>query len=207
MALHPDFPGSPFEVPDPRVRWFPADESLREKTSDKLMPPLVPELRRKVAEFRRSNYVGAADTSRHLLKWWFHTPHLIEKADGSSTKFRYYFSQREAIETLVYLNDVACVQDRYDLVRFDSSGAVSPGMIEESWRRFVFKMATGAGKTKVMSLAIAWSFFHKVYEPDSSLARNFLVIAPNIIVLDRVYNDFEGQEDLFSGSGAATHRV
>jgi type III restriction enzyme len=197
MALHPDFPGSPFEVPDPRVRWFPADESLREKTSDKLMPPLVPELRRKVADFRRSNYVGAADTSRHLLKWWFHTPHLIEKADGSSVKFRYYFSQREAIETLIYLNDVACVQDRYDLIRFDSSGAVSPGMIEESWRRFVFKMATGAGKTKVMSLAIAWSFFHKVYEQDSSLARNFLVIAPNIIVLDRVYNDFEGLRIFF----------
>lgn len=197
MALHPDFPGSPFEVPDPRVRWFPADESMREKTSDKLMPPLVPELRRLVADFRRSNYVGATDTSRHLLKWWFHTPHLIEKSEGSTLKFRYYFSQREAIETLIYLADVANVQDRYDLIRFDSSGAVSPGMIEETWRRFVFKMATGAGKTKVMSLAIAWSFFHKIYEPESTLARNFLVIAPNIIVLDRVYNDFEGLKIFF----------
>lgn len=197
MALHPDFPGSPFEVPDPRVRWFPADESMREKTSDKLMPPLVPELRRLVADFRRSNYVGATDTSRHLLKWWFHTPHLIEKSEGSTLKFRYYFSQREAIETLIYLADVANVQDRYDLIRFDSSGAVSSGMIEETWRRFVFKMATGAGKTKVMSLAIAWSFFHKIYEPESTLARNFLVIAPNIIVLDRVYNDFEGLKIFF----------
>ncbi len=161
------------------------------------MPPLVPELRRKVADFRRGNYVGATDTSRHLLKWWFHTPHLIEKADGSTLKFRYYFSQREAIETLVYLSDVANVQDRYDLIRFDSSGAVSPGMIDETWRRFVFKMATGAGKTKVMSLAIAWCFYHKLYEPDSTLARNFLLIAPNIIVLDRVYNDFEGLKIFF----------
>ena len=40
-------------------------------------------------------------------------------------------------------------------------------------------MATGAGKTKVLSLLIAWSFFHKLYEPDSVLSRNFLVIAPN----------------------------
>jgi type III restriction enzyme len=197
MALHPDFPGSPFEVPDPRVRWFPADESLREKTSDKLMPPLVPQLRRQVADFRRGNYIGASDTSRHLLKWWFHTPHLIAKADGAATKFRYYFAQREALETLIYLTDVAGVQDRYDLIRFDSSGAVSPNMFEETWRRFVFKMATGAGKTKVMSLAIAWSFFHKVYEPHSTLARNFLVIAPNIIVLDRVYHDFEGLKIFF----------
>lgn len=197
MALHPDFPGSPFEVPDPRVRWFPADESKREKTSDKLMPPLVPELRRRVADFRRSKYEGAADTSRCLLKWWFHTPHPLERADGTTQNFRYYFSQREAIETLIYLTDVAGITDRYSLIPFDSSGAVSANMFEETWRRFVFKMATGAGKTKVMSLAIAWSYFHKVYEPDSSLARNFLVIAPNIIVLDRVYNDFEGLKIFF----------
>jgi type III restriction enzyme len=83
-------------------------------------------------------------------------------------------------------------KDKYDLMRFDSSGAVSAGMFDETWRRFVIKMATGSGKTKVMSLALAWSFYHKLYEPDSTLARNFLVIAPNIIVLDRIYKDFQG---------------
>ena len=84
------------------------------------------------------------------------------------------------------------MQDKYDLMRFDSSGAVSSGMFDETWRRFVVKMATGSGKTKVLSLVLAWSFFHKLYEPDSELARNFLVIAPNIIVLDRIYKDFQG---------------
>ena len=64
-------------------------------------------------------------------------------------------------------------------------------MFDETWRRFVVKMATGSGKTKVLSLVLAWSFYHKLYEPESELARNFLVIAPNIIVLDRVYRDFE----------------
>src|ERR1019366_4955039 len=54
------------------------------------------------------------------------------------------------------------------------------------------KMATGSGKTKVLSLALAWSFFHKTYEADSGLSRNFLVIAPNIIVLDRIRKDFDG---------------
>jgi type III restriction enzyme len=53
-------------------------------------------------------------------------------------------------------------------------------------------MATGGGKTKVMSLVLAWSYFHKLYEPESRLARNFLIIAPNIIVLDRIYKDFAG---------------
>ena len=75
---------------------------------------------------------------------------------------------------------------------------ISMGMFDEDWRRFVLKMATGTGKTKVMSLAIAWSFFHKLYEPDSELSRNFLVIAPNIIVLDRIYHDFQGLRIFFT---------
>jgi type III restriction enzyme len=58
-------------------------------------------------------------------------------------------------------------------------------------------MATGSGKTKVISLILAWSFFHKIYEEDSDLARNFLVIAPNIIVLDRLYKDFSGLKIFF----------
>ena len=70
-------------------------------------------------------------------------------------------------------------------------------MFDEYWRRFVIKMATGSGKTKVMSLILAWSFFHKTYEENSDLARNFLVIAPNIIVLDRLYKDFNGLKIFF----------
>jgi type III restriction enzyme len=96
------------------------------------------------------------------------------------------------LETIVYLYDAVGVKDKFDLMRFDSSGAVSAGMFDETWRRFVVKMATGTGKTKVLSLVLAWSFFHKLYEPESGLARNFLVIAPNIIVLDRIYKDFKG---------------
>ena len=112
--------------------------------------------------------------------------------------FEYYFAQREAIETVVYLYDVVGAKDKYDLMRFDSSGAVSAGMFDETWRRYVIKMATGSGKTKVMSLALAWSFYHKLYEPASELSRNFLVIAPNIIVLDRLYRDFQGLRIFFT---------
>ena len=125
-----------------------------------------------------------------LLNWWFKEPHLLPGADGSMFNFEYYFAQREAIETIVYLYDVVGAKDKYDLMRFDSSSLVSAGMFDETWRRYVIKMATGSGKTKVMSLALAWSFYHKLYEPESELSRNFLVIAPNIIVLDRLYRDF-----------------
>ncbi|MFA4839284.1 MAG: DEAD/DEAH box helicase family protein [Candidatus Neomarinimicrobiota bacterium] len=197
MALHKDFPQSPHAILDPGIRWFPADEALRESSMDKLMPPLVAELRRKVKEFRDGGYVGAADTSRSLLNWWFKTPHLLLKADGTMAEFEYYFAQREALETIIYLYDVVGVKDKHDLMRFDASGLVSGSMFDETWRRFVVKMATGTGKTKVLSLALAWSFYHKLYEPESELARNFLVITPNIIVLDRIYRDFQGLRIFF----------
>lgn len=191
MALHPNFPESPHEILDPSIRWFPADEALRSTSFDKLLPPLVSELRKKVKAFRDEGYEGATLTSKSLLNWWFKTPHLIQK-DNASSEFRYFFSQREALETIVYLIDVMKVKDKYDLIRFDNSGAVSANMFDETWKRFVVKMATGAGKTKVISLALAWSYFHKTYEQNSPMARNFLVIAPNIIVLDRIYKDFQG---------------
>ena len=197
MALHPKFPDSPHAILKPDIRWFPADEALRETSYEKLLPPLVHQLRQKVEEWRNLGYKGASDTSIALLNWWFRTEHLLPNADGLMSQFQYYFAQREALETIVYLFDVVKVKDKYDLLRFDSSGAVSANMFDESWRRFVIKMATGTGKTKVMSLALAWCYFHKLYEPDSDLARNFLVIAPNIIVLDRLRNDFDGLRIFF----------
>jgi len=58
-------------------------------------------------------------------------------------------------------------------------------------------MATGSGKTKVLSLVLTWCYFHKLYEEDSKLARNFLIITPNIIVLDRIRSDFDGLRIFF----------
>jgi type III restriction enzyme len=197
MALLPEFPLSPYVVAEPGQRWFPADETLRTTAYERLLPPLVARIREEVFEWRKSGYTGASPTSRSLLGWWFERQHLIEQADGVREPFLYYFAQREAVETVVWLHDVRKVRDKFDLLRFDASGAVSAGMFDEEWPRYVVKMATGAGKTKVLSLLLAWSYFHRLYEPDSELARNFLVIAPNIIVLDRLRADFDGLRIFF----------
>jgi type III restriction enzyme len=197
MALHPNFPTSPYEVLSPEFRWFPAAEELRSTAYEKLLPPLVAKIRQEVASWRQNGYAGASGTSRALLQWWFETEHLTEQSDGSLTPFRYYYAQREAVETVIWLHDVKHVRDKFDLMRFDASGAISAGMFAEEWPRYVVKMATGAGKTKVLSLLIAWSYFHKLYERDSALSRNFLLIAPNIIVLDRLRADFDGLRIFF----------
>ena len=54
MALHPNFPESPYAILDPTVRWFPADEALRESRSEKLMPQQRESCRRRVD--RESNH-------------------------------------------------------------------------------------------------------------------------------------------------------
>ena len=197
MPLHPDFPESPHDIIDPEVRWYPDQMALLDIGYEMLLPPLVHKIREDVKTWRDDNYDGASETSKALLNWWFKTAHLREQTDGTASEFQYYFAQREALETIIYLYDVVKVRDEFDLMRFDITRVVSANMFDEDWRRFVIKMATGTGKTKVMSLAIAWSFFHKLYEQDSELSRNFLVIAPNIIVLDRLYHDFQGLRIFF----------
>ncbi|MFH1712078.1 MAG: DEAD/DEAH box helicase family protein [Patescibacteria group bacterium] len=192
MGLHKDFPKDKFAVAHPDTRWFPADEDLREQGYEKLLPPLVAGIRKEVHEWRKNGYEGASDTSKALLNWWFKEPHVIYDGHGQSTSFKYYFAQQEAVETIIWLYDVEGVRGKYDLIRHDVVGRLSPSLFEEDWLRFVTKMATGSGKTKVMSLLIAWSYFHRLYEEDSELSRNFLLIAPNIIVLDRIKHDFIG---------------
>jgi len=161
MAIHPNFPLSPHEILTPDVRWFPADELLRESSFEKLLPPLVHELRRRVFDWRNRNYEGVSATTKSLLTWWFDTSHPMPQADGTIGNFQYYFAQRESVETVIFLHEIIQVADKQDLLRFDTRGVVTPRLIEETWRRYVIKMATGSGKTKTMSLLLAWSYFHK----------------------------------------------
>jgi type III restriction enzyme len=52
MAIPPDFPTSPYAILDPSIRWFPADEVPRQSIYEKLLPPLVHQLRIKVKEWK-----------------------------------------------------------------------------------------------------------------------------------------------------------
>ena len=128
MSLHPEFPTSPYAPLVPEHRWFPADEALRSTAYEKLLPPLVAKVRQEIHDWRKSGYAGASPTTVALLRWWFETEHLTENADGSLSPFRYYFAQREAVKTVIWLHEVRSARDKFDLLRFDASGAVSSGM-------------------------------------------------------------------------------
>ncbi|HKN29505.1 MAG TPA: DEAD/DEAH box helicase family protein [Roseiarcus sp.] len=197
MPLHPDFPRDPYVILEPEIRWYPGDDQFGELGLMHLLPPLVHKIRHEVKAWRDLGYLGASRTTRALLRWWFQVEHIIAQADGTASRFRWYFAQREAVESAIWLFEVAKARDPHSLMRFDSSGAVSRNMFLADWTRYVLKLATGAGKTKVMSLLMTWSYFHKLYEPESELSTNFLVVAPNIIVLDRLRLDFEGARVFF----------
>jgi type III restriction enzyme len=170
--------------------------------------PLVGKMREAVDAWRDAGYPGASDTTRDLFRWWFE-----EAATQSDSGFSPYWGQREAVETLVYLVEVAGIVDMQALIstysvlppsayRFQTT-AVGVRQVEITGMpepidlpspelpRYAFKMATGSGKTMVMALVITWSYLHAHREVGSPMTDNFLVIAPNVIVFERLRVDFE----------------
>lgn len=184
---------------------------------------LVNQIRKDVDLWRNNNYKtpgGISGTSLRLLECWFYETHHFE----NGAEFKYYFAQREAIETIIYLYEVLKQRDAADFIlkymdpkAYGDDLFTSRKKIEEDSRnkrmlvrrvpetnliaqqelpqpehyRYAIKMATGSGKTLVMAMAAVWSFFHKKYEKDSPLSKTFLIIAPNVIVYERLKEDFE----------------
>ena len=179
---------------------------------------LVPKIRKAVDAWRDSGYEGASAVARRLFEYWFDEDHTV---NGFDAPFRYYFCQREAIETLIWLVEIAEQRDAKALIEahgsiyqkdlisknvefqtsmdgqrqirryvpeLDRDGVQN--LPPKDLRRFAFKMATGSGKTWVMAMAVVWSRFHKQRVPGSDLSTNFLIVAPNIIVYQRLEKDF-----------------
>ncbi len=150
--------------------------------------PCVPAIRDKVDAWRAGGYEGASDTTHQLLNYWFHTDHRV--FDGR--KFAYHYSQQRAIETLIYLYEIAKVRRQKSLIESYSARQDLKLLQYDDFARYCVKMATGSGKTKVMVLAIAWQYFNAVAEGRDDFAKTFLIIAPNVIVFERLRSDFGG---------------
>ncbi|MGD0036486.1 MAG: DEAD/DEAH box helicase family protein [Bacteroidota bacterium] len=152
--------------------------------------PCVPALRNAVRAWRESNYKGVTDTTAELLSFWFH-PDGHKLPSGS--RFRYHLAQRESIESLIYVYEVAKARSRKALLEqfaYSEKNLRLPPY--DDFARYCIKMATGSGKTKVMALAIAWHYFNAMRENDKEFAKTFLIIAPNVIVFERLQTDFAG---------------
>ena len=119
---------------------------------------------------------GVTPATQRLLIHWRH--HQFQ----SITPF---FCQIEAVETAIWLAEVARRERRYDRLRSHLRSANEGSNPELS--RIALKMATGAGKTTVMAMLIAWQTVNAVRTPGSNLySRGFLVVTPGITIKDRL---------------------
>jgi len=150
--------------------------------------PLHSAVKEAVVAWRNKKYEGASNVTKRLLNFWFNEDHMLE--DG--VEFKFWRCQREAIEHLIYLYEV-CGYDNLTKLIQGMNVSLSFDPTQYKWNKYAFKMATGSGKTFVMAMAIAWQCFNKIYSTDSGrrYTTNFLMIAPNLIVLDRLKDAFE----------------
>ena len=100
---------------------------------------------------------------------------------------RPFFCQVEAVETVIWLTEVAPQSGRRDvreiLERLDDANEQS----NPDLARLALKLATGAGKTTVMAMLIAWQTINAVRRPNSrNFTRGFLVVTPGITIRDRL---------------------
>ena len=174
------------QTADPAQREF-LDITARLKTG-----VCVPAIREAVKAWKAGGYKGITDTTRILLNHWFEADHKLP----TGRPFKYHHSQREAFETLVFVWEYEKVCSRKALL--ERYATASPDLRlppHDDFARYCIKMATGSGKTKVMALAIAWQFLNASRERDEiakDYAKTFLILAPNVIVLERLKTDFAG---------------
>ncbi|MGC9075167.1 MAG: DEAD/DEAH box helicase [Candidatus Bipolaricaulaceae bacterium] len=141
----------------------------------------VNNLRLEVKEWREKGYPDVTETTRFLLNFWFEYPR--ERV--------LWFSQREAVETLVYLYEVKRLTKVTELIERYGAFRLEGYFEYDRYPRYAFRMATGSGKTLVMALLSVWSFFNYLREDRERFTRFFLFVAPNIIVYDRLRRDLE----------------
>ena len=114
--------------------------------------------------------------TQRLLSHWRHHPFQ---------NIRPFFCQVEAVETVIWLTEVALRDRRYDIFRKHLEGANEQANPELF--RIALKMATGSGKTTVMAMLIAWQTINANRMPGSSLySRGFLIVTPGITIKDRL---------------------
>ncbi|MFN8928613.1 MAG: BPTD_3080 family restriction endonuclease, partial [Rhodospirillales bacterium] len=142
--------------------------------------PIINEIRTYVEQWRAlpnpDQWQVTPETQRLLLHWRHHPFQGV----------RPFFCQVEAVETAIWLTEVAPkLGNRTAKFKAHLEGAnaqANPDLF-----RIALKLATGAGKTTVMAMLIAWATVNAVRHPNAkSFSRGFLLVAPGITIKDRL---------------------
>ncbi len=168
-----------------QVRILLGDTDLSTQQQEYDPTPIINEIRRRVDAWRnlpRSQWQVTPETARLLEHWrTYDFPNL-----------RPFFCQVEAAETIIWLTEVAGVLPGERRIRGEYEGirthitksnlSANPNLF-----RLALKLATGAGKTTVMAMLIAWQTVNAVRHPPATLfTKGFLVVTPGITIRDRL---------------------
>ncbi|MDD3919440.1 MAG: DEAD/DEAH box helicase family protein, partial [Candidatus Pacebacteria bacterium] len=136
--------------------------------------------------------------TQDLLKFWFKEPH-------TETRYvNFNQGQRQAILNVIYLHEilnVKVVKDIYENINPDLLSEIDIVELKKDKYeipKYAIKMATGTGKTWVMHALLIWQYLNAKYELEKSgkFTKNFLLVAPGIIVYDRLLDAYLGKEDI-----------
>lgn len=138
-----------------------------------------------------------------LLKWWFEESFTTERDRN------FHQGQRQAILNAIYVHEVLkspSVSETYAILAQETvESLTSPGLLNEISKpkynnpKMCIKMATGTGKTWVLNALLIWQYLNaKYYDPafePVKFTKNFLIVAPGLIVYERLLDAFLGKEN------------
>jgi type III restriction enzyme len=135
---------------------------------------LVNQIRARVAIWRKGGYPGVTATTKQLLEYW----------TDPERERKLFFCQIEALETAIYITEAARSTAMHGSRINCAMRTIPP---TPACRASRFKMATGAGKTVVMAMIIAWHALNKLANPqDARFSDTFLIVTPGITIRDRL---------------------
>ena len=131
-----------------------------------------------------------------LLRFWFQQDYCELR------ELNFHAGQRAAILHIICAHEVlgtTRLRDLYEAVAPEAM--LEGGVLSEVTRdrhdhpKYAAKMATGTGKTWVLNALLVWQYLNKLADPqDPRFSSNFLLVAPGLIVYDRLLDSFQGKE-------------
>jgi type III restriction enzyme len=132
-----------------------------------------------------------------LLRYWFSTDHCDLRS------INYHDGQRQALLNVIYAHEVLGIQSLKELYEKQAPDVLlgslktleSLSAVKYNYPKYCLKMATGTGKTWVLQSLLVWQLLNANHDPSSRrYTRYFLLVAPGLIVYDRLLDAFQGKE-------------
>ncbi len=139
---------------------------------------------------------GVTPVTAELLKFWFQSDFCELR------QLNFHEGQRAAILAMIYAHEIVGARRLLDLYEAVAPDALlDGGTLGEVGRdrhqhpKYAAKMATGTGKTWVLNALLIWQYLNKLADPGNArFSANFLIVAPGLIVYDRLLDSFLGKE-------------